>query len=202
MKKLLVLTTPYFFPDEGLIISRLFEEGLERLHLRKPGCTVEELTALISSIPLINYPRIILHDQFSIAVERHLGGVHLNKRNPVPPDNFTGSISRSCHSLQDVEQSRHCDYVFLSPLFDSISKEGYRQAFSMEELAAASSSGIINEKVFALGGIDATTLPLLKNLPFGGVAVLGSIWGKEISIDNFSTIIMHLKQIQYVLRSL
>lgn len=199
MKKLIVLTTPYFFPDEGQIISRLFEEGLERLHLRKPGCTAEELTALISTIPLIYYPRIILHDWFSIAVERHLGGVHLNRRNPVPPDNFTGSISRSCHSLQEVEQSRHCDYVFLSPLFDSISKEGYRRAFSMEELAAASSGGIINEKVFALGGIDTTTLPLLKDLPFGGVAVLGTLWGKEVSIDQSDRIIKHLKQIQYVL---
>lgn len=199
MKKLIVLTTPYFFPDEGQIISRLFEEGLERLHLRKPGCTAEALRALISSIPMIYYPRIILHDWFSIAVERNLGGVHLNRRNPIPPDNFTGSISRSCHSLQEVEQSRHCDYVFLSPLFDSISKEGYGRAFSMEELAAASSDGIINEKVFALGGIDTTTLPLLKDLPFGGVAVLGAVWGKEVSIDNSDRIIKHLKQIQYVL---
>jgi thiamine monophosphate synthase len=76
------------------------------------------------------------------------------------------------------------DYVFLSPVFDSISKEGYRAAFSHEELLRASEAGLINAKVIALGGIDATTLPLLKPYKFGGIGVLGAIWDAVASVSS------------------
>ena len=35
--KLIVITTPTFFTEEDQIITALFEEGLDYLHLRKPG---------------------------------------------------------------------------------------------------------------------------------------------------------------------
>ena len=34
--KLIVVTTPTFFVEEDKIITALFEEGLDILHLRKP----------------------------------------------------------------------------------------------------------------------------------------------------------------------
>ena len=63
------------------------------------------------------------------------------------------------------------DYVFLSPVFDSISKQGYRAAFSMETLEQA--RGIIDEKVFALGGVTLDKITILEQLHFGGIAVYG-----------------------------
>ncbi|HIY37265.1 MAG TPA: thiamine phosphate synthase, partial [Candidatus Paraprevotella stercorigallinarum] len=35
--KLILLTTPDFFVEEDKILTALFEEGLDILHLRKPG---------------------------------------------------------------------------------------------------------------------------------------------------------------------
>ncbi|GAA6529534.1 hypothetical protein LPYR103PRE_15070 [Segatella asaccharophila] len=70
------------------------------------------------------------------------------------------------------------DYVFLSPVFDSISKSGYCSAFPLSALKQAQEEGIIDRKVIALGGVTYDKLPLLESLSFGGGAMLGEIWGK------------------------
>ena len=121
MNKLVVITTPYFFADEASLIELLFAEGMSRLHLRKPDCKRDELEGLLDNISPAYYDRIVLHDWFTLAEERALGGVHLNKRNPEAPPLYKGSISRSCHSLEEIIKYKPvCDYVFLSPIFQSI----------------------------------------------------------------------------------
>ena len=102
MNKLVVITTPYFFADEASLIELLFAEGMSRLHLRKPDCKRDELEGLLDKISPAYYDRIVLHDWFTLAEERALGGVHLNKRNPEAPPLYKGSISRSCHSLEEI----------------------------------------------------------------------------------------------------
>ena len=66
----------------------------------------------------------------------------------------------------------------------------------METLQQASDAGIINEKVFALGGIDLATLPLLRPFRFGGAAVLGALWGERPSTDKQDIIITQYKKLQ------
>ena len=95
MNKLVVITTPYFFADEASLIELLFAEGMSRLHLRKPDCKRDELEGLLDKISPAYYDRIVLHDWFTLAEERALGGIHLNKRNPEAPPLYKGSISRS-----------------------------------------------------------------------------------------------------------
>ena len=68
------------------------------------------------------------------------------------------------------------DYLFLSPIFDSISKRGYLSQFSIESLQNAAEEGLIDGKVFALGGVTQAKLPLLHELGFGGAAMLGAAW--------------------------
>ncbi len=86
-------------------------------------------------------------------------------------------ISRSCHSLEEVIKYRtSCDYVFLSPIFNSVSKQGYDSGFSYEDLIRARDCGIIDSHVFALSGVTPERIPLLQELGFGGCAVLGHIW--------------------------
>ena len=80
MNKLVVITTPYFFADEASLIELLFAEGMSRLHLRKPDCKRDELEGLLDKISPAYYDRIVLHDWFTLAEERALGGIHLNKR--------------------------------------------------------------------------------------------------------------------------
>ena len=65
----------------------------------------------------------------------------------------------------------------LSPVFNSISKKGYCAAFSEDEIVAARAKGIIDEKVFALGGIRFALLDKIKSMGFGGAMILGDAWG-------------------------
>ena len=103
MKKLIVITSPYFFKGEDSILSHLFDEGMQHLHLRKPDSEANELRKLLDRIPDIYYPKVVLHDCFNLAIEYGLGGIHLNRRNNQPPDGFTGTISCSCHSIEELE---------------------------------------------------------------------------------------------------
>ena len=152
---------------------------MERLHLRKPGCLQKDLSSVLEMIPEEYHSRIVLHDHFELAHTFSIGGIHLNSRNPNPLDGFTGSISRSCHNLKEVSSSKtDCHYVFLSPIFPSISKEGYGEGFPERELLHATEQGIIDQQVIALGGMDVSTIRQLEHIPFGGVAVLGALWGK------------------------
>mgnify|MGYP002427885852 FL=1 len=68
------------------------------------------------------------------------------------------------------------DYLFLSPIYDSISKTGYRAGYAPDELREAFVQGIINPRIAALGGIRPEHLPALQEYGFGGAALLGYIW--------------------------
>lgn len=175
--ELVVITPERIFPGEAEVLNGLFADGLQVLHIRKPGASEDDVRELLAGIDPGFRGRIVVHDHFGLAGELGLKGVHLNRRNPEPPEGFAGHISRSCHTLQEVaDASPGCDYVFLSPVFDSISKEGYAGRFGAEELARAKEDGVINDKVYALGGITEKNIPDAARMGFGGVAILGSLW--------------------------
>lgn len=185
--QLIIITRPDFFLGEAAFITGLFRNGLATLHLRKPQSPPQEILQLLTEIPSEFYPRIVLHDNFSMTNDFPLKGVHLNGRNPLPPVNYKGHISRSCHSLEEVKlYKKTCNYVFLSPICDSISKEGYQASFTEKELKEAADRGIIDKKVIALGGINAAHLPQLKQWHFGGAAFLGDVWQHTDSKDFIS----------------
>lgn len=176
--KLAVITTPTFFGGEEELVRRLFDSGLERLHLRKPGATREELVRFLDSLRASDRARIVLHDHFRLCLRYGCAGVHLNSRNPSLPAELEGvSVSRSCHSLEELGTWKEsCNYLFLSPIYDSISKEGYGSAFPREELEKARESGLLDSRVYALGGVSLEHIDELRGLGFGGVAVLGALW--------------------------
>ena len=160
-----LITRPDIFDGEASGIAALFRAGLPTLHLRKPDAPIEAVRALLRSVPEEFHDRIVLHDCFSLTRGFALRGVHLNGRNPEPPGNHCGSVSRSCHDLDEVRRYKpSCDYVTLSPVFDSISKRGYASAFALPQLEMARAEGIIDDKVIALGGVTADRLPAVRNL--------------------------------------
>lgn len=173
----IVITSPGFLQGEADFIDRLFGHGLDRLHLRKPGADIGECRRLLDGISREWLPQIVVHDNFGLCREYGLGGVHLNGRNPMAPPNHEGSVSRSCHSLEEISRYKgECDYLTLSPIFNSISKQGYMAAFGPGQLAAARDSGLIDRRVIALGGVTLENIPRVKELGFGGVAILGDVW--------------------------
>ena len=145
MKLILITTpeyTPEYFVEEDQILNALFEEGLDILHLRKPGTEAVYAERLLTLIPEKYHKKIVIHDHFYLCNEYKLKGIHLNSRNPIAPDNYSGHISASCHTLEEVQEDKKtCDYVFLSPIFDSISKEGYSSKFTPEAIREAVKAG-------------------------------------------------------------
>lgn len=180
MMKLIVITTETFFEGEAVALNRLFEAGLDTLHLRKPFALRSDMEHILRQVDCVYHPRVVLHDHYELTEWFDLKGIHLNRRNPVLPAFLCGkkslSVSRSCHSLEDVVASDSCDYVFLSPVFDSISKTGYTRGFTPEQLQRAKADGMINDRVVALGGIERERIAAIRPYGFGGVAVLGALW--------------------------
>ena len=176
----IVITLPQFFDGEAGQIARLLRCSIDLIHIRKPQATAEETEHLIQAIPQEYHHRLVLHDHHELAGKYHLHGVHLNSRNPLPPKSWKGSVSRSCHSLEEVKEWKdRCDYVSLSPIFDSISKQGYRAAFSAEELEKAKEEGIIDHKVMALGGVTFNRIDDVLRMGFGGGMILGDAWKEK-----------------------
>ena len=175
--KLIVMTSPTFFVEEHQILTALFDEGLETLHLRKPHTEAVYSERLLSLLPEAYRKQIVVHDHFYLKNEYNLKGIHLNSRNPEPPAGYKGQKSCSCHTAEEVEAAKKtCDYVFLSPIFDCISKPGRTAAFSPEALRQLSRRRVIDRKVMALGGVNADNVSQLRDFGFGGCVVLGALW--------------------------
>ena len=126
MMRIIVITDTSFAASEAESIRILLSEGVDRVHLRKPQSAEADMRRLIEALPPELYPRLTLQDHLHLAGEYGIGGVHLNARNPEIPAGFGGLISRSCHSFGEIASHPTEDYLFLSPIFDSISKTGYR----------------------------------------------------------------------------
>lgn len=199
--RLIIITKENFFDEEANIINHLFEAGLETLHLRKPFSVEEEVKLLLSEINPDYHSRIVLHDHFSLLSSFNLKGVHLNRRNPETSQKKTISISTSCHTLEEVViAQKKCNYLFLSPIFDSISKSGYRQGFTSKQLLEAKENGVINHKVMALGGITPETVSAVTAFGFGGIAVLGWLWGDIEKSEDKKGLLERFEQLKQVLQ--
>ncbi len=175
---IIVITLPDFFSGEAQRIVGLLQRGdVDLIHIRKPNGTLLQTEELIRQVPTQYRSRLVLHDHHELAAKFGLHGVHLNSRNPLPPQGWTGSVSRSCHTINEVaEWKERCNYVSLSPIFDSISKKGYRSAFTREMIADAKARGIIDSKVLALGGVTFGKFNEILELGFGGAMILGDAW--------------------------
>jgi len=171
----IVITLPDFFDGEASRIAEMLDAGALWIHIRKPGATEAKVRCLIEEIPERYRLRLTIHDFPNLAMEYGLGGVHLNSRCSLLPTGFTGRVSRSCHSIAEILADNTSDYMLLSSIFDSISKPGYRGAFSDRELREALADGR-GKRVYALGGVIPARFKHLEELGFGGCAMLGSAW--------------------------
>ena len=174
---LMVVTSERDLPDETAAWETLREAGLTHLHLRKPHWDGARMEACLESLSPALRACVRLHDHHALAARYNVGGIHLNARHPLPPQGYRGGVSRSCHTLAEVARYKAaCEYVFLSPIFASISKQGYEAAFTPEALREAAESGLIDARVVAMGGVTPDKLPQLRALGFGGASVLGALW--------------------------
>ncbi|MCC9137952.1 thiamine phosphate synthase [Pontibacter silvestris] len=185
--KLIVVASPVPLPMEQQLISQLFEHGLETLHLRKPGFSLEEMRKFIAETPAQYHSRLMLHSHHELAQEFEVKGLHFPEAirasaATTPKDRLL--FSTSFHQLQNVLKPQPLfDYVFLSPIFDSISKEGYQAAFAPEDLQRTVRQAKV--PLVALGGVNLSSLEAVQKMGFAGAAVLGAVWQAEEPVKTF-----------------
>ena len=181
--KLIVITRPEYFVVEHLLIHELFNEGLDILHLRKPEGDASMCERLLSMLSESERKRIVIHDNFELKNKYGLYGIHLNKHNSAKPYGYKGNVSCLCNSFDKVRECKHdMKYVMLG-------------SFSMPQMRAAHNNGIIDEKVYAYGGINTKNVEILSSLGFGGVVVYGALAQKfnPVLADDFKEFISYFR---------
>ena len=170
--RLLVITPEGPYPQEAQWVNRLFENGLETLHLRKPGWNEQQLRAFLGQVEECHHPQIMLHGSASLLSKVRVKGVHF-QQHTLPQAKPAYSVSCSVHTWQELLLlEERVDYAFVSPFFNSISKKGYAANPSLQVVP----SHARRQKAVALGGIDCNTIEKVRGMGIGGAAILGAVW--------------------------
>lgn len=191
--RLIVFSNPEKSEQESEMINTLFDYGLECLHIRKPSYLKEELGLFIEAIEEQHHEKLVLHSHYELAEKYKVRGVHFTRsfiKNNSDTElknvfetfkNSNFSVSRTTHSFSDIDNlNLDYTYVFLSPIFDSISKTDYKSNFDLAEVYVNLKNKKINTKVIALGGLNEKNIETALSCGFDGIAVLGTIWKTEL----------------------
>ena len=177
--KLVLMTQPTFFVEEDKILTSLFEEGLDNLHLYKPGSEPIYSERLLTLLSDDYYKKITVHDNFYLKEEYKLRGIHIDDETTPAPKGYRGNISRTCTHLDQLKTAKkNADYVLLKYIFDSQTEPDQKASFTAEELKEASRRGLIDRHVYALGGMNLDNVKMAKDLGFGGVVISGDLWNR------------------------
>ncbi len=188
MKKIIISNPTDFEGEIGLIEQLLTDKSLI-FHLRKPEKSCEELTEFLRRISPKFYQQIVLHSHHDLLKKYNLKGVHFTEisRHKLSDNALISvvkmlqkkgmTVSFSLHSLEAIEQlSCKADYVFLSPIFQSISKADYPSAFSVEYLTHFFENRQSTVPVLALSGVCNDNIETIQAIGFQGYALMGSVW--------------------------
>ena len=197
--KLIIMTRSTFFVEDDKILTALFEEGMDNLHLYKPSSEPVYSERLLTLLSEDYYKRITVHEHFYLREEYDLKGIHLENPDDSLPYGYRGHVSRTCTAISQLrEAKKNSKYVFLKSLFDSHTNPDDRRTFTDEELKEASRRGLIDRHVYALGGICLENIRQIADLGFGGVVVCGDLWNR-FNIhqgQDFKELIAHFKKLQ------
>lgn len=196
--KLIIQTQPSFFVEEDKILTALFDEGLDILHINKPDSEPIYAERLLSLLPNNCYDKIKVHQHYYLKQEFDLKGVHIDNPDAPVPEGHRRHVSRSTNRIADLkEMKKSCDYVCLHSLFDSL-HDNIKASLTVKEMEEANKKGLIDKHVYALGGMSLENISMAKDLGFGGVCICGDLWNRfsiQHEID-FKMLIEHFKKLR------
>ena len=194
--KLVVVTNASSIENEHEIIERMFRHGLKYLHVRKPKYSKEKMAKYLEKFSKDNRDKIIIHSHHGLALSLGLKGIHLTEKARDESFNVWKKfylyriikpklqITTSYHKLSDLKKNRqNFDYVFFSPVFDSISKEDHEPSYTLANLYDALNYNDL--KVIALGGVNADKISVCYETRFSGVALSGYLWESGDPVEQF-----------------
>lgn len=185
--KLIAITPETFIHAEAELINKLFRAGLAYLHVRKPNTDSETVRRFVMCIDSSFRKRLIMHRHVQLYEEMALGGIHLSieQFSRLPQGDFAAICSTSTHHITAFKQlDRPAAQIFISPVYNSISKVGYRANPDLLAAGAIRRKG----KLIALGGICCENILEVKRKGFDGAAILGYLWNSGEPLDQFNNI--------------
>jgi thiamine-phosphate pyrophosphorylase len=84
------------------------------------------------------------------------------------------------------------DYIWLSPIFQSISKPGYQKKWDIPQLKESIKSSPV--PVFALGGLREENIAIAAEMGFHGIALKGTLWESTDPVQKLEKILRNLNQ--------
>ena len=186
----ILITLPRILKNEAETLAALCGAGVSVIHIRKPEASEPEIEELLKTLQALgaDMSRLTIHYNEPLARRYGLGGVHLRIEELLAGAGEGLRRSCSAHGWTEAERAAtDADYVFLSPLFDSISKPGYRSAIDPAE--AAERLRRRKGRIVALGGIRPANIARVRRIGFDGAAVLGAAWSAdEKAVDTERTL--------------
>ena len=177
--KLVILTKPTFFVEEDKILTALFEEGMDNLHLCKPGCSPVFAERLLSLLSPSCRSKITVHEHYYLRNEFSLYGIHVDEAANGIPKGYKGRIGVTCDDVQTLRSARKsCNYIFFGkrPLSD---RDSLSDIIDSPQLKTALDTGLIDKRVYAYwGGLNLDIIPLVKDMGFGGIVIGSDLWNK------------------------
>ena len=176
----ILITLPRILKNEAETLAALCGAGVSVIHIRKPEASEPEIEELLKTLQALgaDMSRLTIHYNEPLARKYGLGGVHLRIEELLAGAGEGLRRSCSAHGWTEAERAAtDADYVFLSPLFDSISKPGYHSAIDPAE--AAERLRRRKGRIVALGGIRPANIARVRRIGFDGAAVLGAAWSAD-----------------------
>ena len=136
---------------------------MDNLHLFKPGSSPMYAERLLTLLPEDYLRKITVHDHYYLKQEYDLAGIHIDDPLAPVPDGYKGKFSRTCTDLSMLkEMKKKSNYVFLKTSSTVLSLKMKKSSFNLQQLENAAKAGLIDKKVYALGGMSLENLKIAK----------------------------------------
>lgn len=183
--ELMAMTTHDKFRSEIYIVIKLFENGLETLHLKKPKFSKNHYKNYINQIPKKYHNRIIIHNHFTLIYRFNLKGINISKK--IKPSKLFlfffkflkngKKIIHTCHSINQIKElnTKKYNYIVAGPIFKS-NNETIKTNDKFDENQIKEIIFSYPKKIVFYGGINPETLNSLNNNHLYGFIILGALW--------------------------
>jgi len=164
-------------------VEAALQGGVRAVQLREKDLPASELLPLAEELRALTRrfaARLLLNDRIDVALAVAADGVHLGghslpaavARHLLGPQRLIGV---STHHPAEIAAAAAAgaDFVTFGPVFATPSKAAYGPPLGIDALRKACTAAAL--PVFALGGIKAAHIPLLRNNGVHGIAVISAI---------------------------
>lgn len=88
--------------SEVAVAQQLVQHGLQTLHVRKPGCSREQVAEFVAALPPDVRRRTMLHSHHDLAKTTTIGGIHFREADRPPgvikaPPGLAGALGGATH---------------------------------------------------------------------------------------------------------